>query len=74
MPKLPRLTALEAQRRLFTAGFVLMRSGEVIEFSSYGERVVVPSIGEQSASENRARGLISDRRDLTPAPVPVRSV
>ena len=43
MPKLPRLTAAEAERRLFAAGFVLMRSkgSHRIYFRAH-ERVVVP--------------------------------
>jgi len=43
MPKLPRLTALEAERRLVTAGFVLMRSkGSHRIYFREGERVVIP--------------------------------
>ena len=43
MPKLPRLTAAEAERRLFAAGFVLMRSkGSHRIYFRGGERVVVP--------------------------------
>ncbi len=43
MAKLPRLTAPEAERRLFATGFVLMRSkgSHRIYFRS-GQRVVVP--------------------------------
>ena len=43
MPKLPRLSASEAERRLLTAGFVLMRSkGSHPIYFRGGERVVVP--------------------------------
>jgi len=41
--KRPRLTAAEAERRLFAAGFVLMRSkGSHRIYFRRGERVVVP--------------------------------
>jgi predicted RNA binding protein YcfA (HicA-like mRNA interferase family) len=43
MPKLPRLTAAEAERKLFAGGFVLMRSkGSHRIYFRAGERVVVP--------------------------------
>ena len=43
MPKLPRLTAAEAERRLLAAGFVLMRSkGSHRIYFRAGERLVVP--------------------------------
>ena len=43
MAKLPRLTSAEAERRLFDAGFVLMRSkGSHRIYFRGGERVVVP--------------------------------
>jgi predicted RNA binding protein YcfA (HicA-like mRNA interferase family) len=43
MPRLPRLTAIEAERKLFAAGFVLMRSkGSHRIYFRGGERVVVP--------------------------------
>ena len=43
MPKRPRLTAAEAERRLFAAGFVLMRSkGSHRIYFRGGQRVVVP--------------------------------
>ena len=43
MPKLPRLKASEAERRLLNAGFVLMRSkGSHRIYFRGGERVVVP--------------------------------
>ena len=43
MPKLPRLTAPQAERRLLAAGFVLMRSkGSHRIYFRDGERVVVP--------------------------------
>lgn len=43
MPKLPRLTAAEAERRLLAAGFVLMRSkGSHRIYLRGGQRVVVP--------------------------------
>ena len=65
MPKLPRLTALEAERRLLAAGFVLMRSkGSHRIYFRGGERVVPVPQRKDPASENRARGLIGNRRDL----------
>ena len=43
MTKLPRLTAVEGERRLFAAGFVLMRSkGSHRIYFRGGQRVVVP--------------------------------
>lgn len=43
MAKLPRLTAAEAERRLFAAGFALMRSkGSHRIYFRGGVRVVVP--------------------------------
>jgi predicted RNA binding protein YcfA (HicA-like mRNA interferase family) len=43
MPRLPRLTASEAERKLFGAGFVLMRSkGSHRIYFRQGERVVIP--------------------------------
>ena len=43
MPKPPRLTAVEAERKLLLAGFVLMRSkGSHRIYFRAGERVVVP--------------------------------
>jgi len=43
MAKLPRLTAAEAERKLFAAGFVLMRSkGSHRIYFRANERVVVP--------------------------------
>jgi predicted RNA binding protein YcfA (HicA-like mRNA interferase family) len=43
MAKRPRLTAAEAERMLFAAGFVLMRSkGSHRIYFRAGERVVVP--------------------------------
>ncbi len=43
MPRLPRLTASEAERRLLTGGFVLMRTkGSHRIYFRGGERVVVP--------------------------------
>ena len=43
MPRLPRLTATEAKRRLLAAGFVLMRSkGSHRIYFRAGQRVVVP--------------------------------
>ncbi len=43
MARLPRLTALEAERRLLAAGFVLMRSkGSHRIYFRANERIVVP--------------------------------
>ena len=43
MPKLPRLTAREAERTLLAAGFVLLRSkGSHRIYFRAGQRVVVP--------------------------------
>jgi predicted RNA binding protein YcfA (HicA-like mRNA interferase family) len=43
MPKLARLTAPEAERKLVRAGFVLMRSkGSHRIYFREGERVVIP--------------------------------
>jgi len=43
MARLPRLTAAEAERRLFAAGFVLLRSkGSYRIYFRANERIVVP--------------------------------
>ncbi|MDA1276031.1 MAG: type II toxin-antitoxin system HicA family toxin [Verrucomicrobia bacterium] len=43
MPKLPRLTAPEAERKLLAAGFVFRRSkGSHRIYFRAGERVIVP--------------------------------
>ena len=45
MAKLPRLTAVEGERRLFAAGFVLMRSkGSHCIYFRGGQRVLSRSI------------------------------
>ena len=71
MPKLPRLTAAEAEAMLFRAGFVWLRSkGSHRIYAKGGRRVVVPFHSSATLHPKAAKEVLEAIEETSIRPIP----